>query len=251
MEGSQQPSIELAERVLPPPLLAALRHVFAQGITECGLVGGTALAGFYAGHRRSDHLNLFARSPEAMRGCTLAVDRLGRLGAKLSAAVRSGQYYRVLCELDGHRFTVDVVEDENVFQVETFVTLSKGITVADLQTLLCMKAATLVSRCSEKDLYDLVWLFERFPNLSIAELIELGRSIDLGMDAESVLASVAGAELRESACGFALDPAETPKKVHQQICRLRDRLVVGLTDYLRQQPAPPLGELVKKLKKRR
>ena len=59
--------------MLPFPLLQALRHVFAQGLNDCVLVGGTALAGFYAGHRRSDDLDLFTGSATAFTQAVLAV----------------------------------------------------------------------------------------------------------------------------------------------------------------------------------
>ncbi len=250
MEDGLQPSIELAERVLPPPLFVALKHVFAQRLENCGLVGGTALAGFYAGHRRSDDIDLFARDPASMRAGVLAVKSLERVGALLTAVTRSQQYFHVLCELQGHRFTIDVVEDGNLFRVGSFVRLAGGVSVADLKTLLGMKAATLVSRCSEKDLYDLLWLLERFPMLDVADLLRLGREIDLGVDPESILASLGGAALRREACEFSLDNSVSAKDIHHRICRLREDLIDGVTKFLRKQPAPPLAGLVRKLKKR-
>ena len=42
--------------------------------------------------------------------------------------------------------------------------------VATAETLLKMKAATLVSRASEKDLYDLAWFFEQDEQLDVARL---------------------------------------------------------------------------------
>ncbi|MCY4483524.1 MAG: hypothetical protein OXC12_11650 [Spirochaetaceae bacterium] len=44
MEDSPRFEPSLAVRVLPPSLLQALRHVFAQRVSGCMLVGGTALA---------------------------------------------------------------------------------------------------------------------------------------------------------------------------------------------------------------
>lgn len=251
MEDGLQPNIELAKRVLPRPLLEALKHVFAQGVENCGLVGGTALAGFYAGHRRSDDLDLFARDAIGMRACTLAVRSLERLGASLTAATHSQQYFHVQCELGEHRFTVDVVEDENLFRIGSFVRLAGGIAVADLKTLLRMKAATLVSRCSEKDLYDLLWLLERFPGLGVTELVGLGREIDTGVDPESILASLGGATLREEACRFSLDSSVSAEEIHRRICSLREDLIDGVAKFLRKQPAPPLAPFVRKLNKRR
>ena len=52
------------------------------------LVGGTALAGYYAGHRRSDDLDLFVRDEAACRAAVLAVKSLVTLGAGIGALVR-------------------------------------------------------------------------------------------------------------------------------------------------------------------
>ena len=42
------------------------------------LVGGTALAGFYAGHRRSDDLDLFVGSPAAQAGIVAGMELILR-----------------------------------------------------------------------------------------------------------------------------------------------------------------------------
>ena len=83
-----QPDAELAKRVLPAQLHAALAHVFAQGIRDRMLVGGTAIAGYYAGHRRSDDLDLFVRDAKAHRATVLAV------GSTRTATARCGSISR-------------------------------------------------------------------------------------------------------------------------------------------------------------
>ena len=158
---------------LPAPLLESLRHVFAQGIGDCILVGGTALAGFYAGHRRSDDLDLFAGDTIGFKEAVLAVRSLSNIGVELQEMGRSNQYYRAVCYHKELGFTVDVVLDEHIVSVaETNAT--GDVVVAGLPTLFAMKAATLVSRCGEKDLYDLLWLFNAYPDRELSELIELG-----------------------------------------------------------------------------
>ena len=64
---AREPQSSLAEQVLPGPLYQALTHVFGQGVSGCMLVGGTALAGYYAGHRRSDDLDLFTEDAFSQR----------------------------------------------------------------------------------------------------------------------------------------------------------------------------------------
>ena len=77
--------------------------------------------------------------------------------------------------------------------------------IASLTTLLRMKSAALVSRSSEKDLYDLIQLFNIFSDLNIATFIAFGQSIDSGVNAESMLASIGGTTLRQEACDFSLE----------------------------------------------
>ncbi len=77
----QKPQSRLAADVLPAPLHRALRHVFAQGLSGSMLVGGTALAGYYAGHRRSDDLDLFTKDDLSQAAAVLAVKSLRNTGA--------------------------------------------------------------------------------------------------------------------------------------------------------------------------
>ncbi len=53
-----------------------------------------------------------------------------------------------------------------------------------------MKAATLVSRCSEKDLYDLILFFEEFSDYRISNLVEMGSEIGSGINGETLMYSI-------------------------------------------------------------
>lgn len=242
---ASRPKSRLAARVLPAPSYRALEHVFAQGISGMMLVGGTGLAGYYAGHRRSDDLDLFTQDPLAQRAAVLAVKSLLELGATLTDERSSAQFHHATCRLDGHAFTAHVVLDENLFQVGSCLRADDGVTVATAETLLKMKAATLVSRASEKDLYDLAWFFSRKEPLDAAALLALGKEVDGGVNAEAVLISLVGTEMRESACDFSL--TETPKQVLEQVTRVRTGLIRGVESLLRNQPAPPIAELIRRL----
>lgn len=212
------------------------------------LVGGSALAGFYLGHRSSDDLDLFSSSPPAHRATVLAVRSLERLGAELSGPYASEQYFHVDCALEGHRFTVDAVLDPALFRVGRGHELEGGIRVASRDTLLRSKAATLVSRCSEKDLYDLIWILED-SELDIGELLSLGAELDTGVDAEAVLISVTGASLSEQACGFGFAPEQIPRRIFEEISRFRQVLINDLQALLEAQPVPPLGQAIRKLRR--
>jgi hypothetical protein len=244
---ARKPDSRLASRILPGPLYRAATHIFEQKITGCMLVGGSALAGYYAGHRRSDDLDLFARDGDAHRAAVLAVKSLRNLGAQTQELLSSSQFYKTSCTLDGHAFTVDVVLDANLHSVGESRAADDGVVVASLETLLKQKAATLVSRCSEKDLYDLMWLFRAKPDLDLRSLIELGSQIDGGLTAEAALTSLLGAGLSKSSCGFS--HSQSADEVFGDITSLKKSLALGLHELALSQPAPRLGKLVRALRK--
>ncbi len=252
METARKPRLDLAKAVLPKPLLNAIIHLFKQGIEGCMLVGGTALSGFYSGHRRSDDIDLFTRDPISFKATVLAVKSLTKIGVQfLEVGAETGQYFRVTCSLERHVFTIDAVLDENIFRVGAFHRFDNGVCVADLRTLLMTKAATLVSRASEKDLYDLMWLFGEFPHIQIKDLVSLGNQIDAGVSGESVLISLGGANLSAAACDFLLSKKQNRNDLFTEIQAFRKGLIQGFQRYLEDEPAPPLRELVRHIAKLR
>ncbi|MFH0921243.1 MAG: nucleotidyl transferase AbiEii/AbiGii toxin family protein [Fibrobacterota bacterium] len=249
MELSQKPDVRLAKRVLPAPLYRALSHLFAQNISDCILVGGTALSGFYAGHRRSDDLDLFVKDDAAFAQARLALKSLQKLDTQITETARSNQYVKAVCNLDNHSFTVDIVLDENLFRVGGFNLCENKVAVADLATLFMMKSAALLSRCSEKDLYDLAWLFDNLENISVSDMVAKGVKIDAGIKPETVLYSVSSSQIRKEACGFSLDPDLDAKAVHARIEKFRKRLIRELTDYIRNNTTSGLKPIVDTLRK--
>lgn len=241
-----RPESSLAAKTLPQPLYEALVHVFAQGISGCMLVGGTALAGYYAGHRRSDDLDLFACDSNATKATILAVESLRAVGVTIEESQKTKQFYSAACQSRTYRFTVQVVLDANLHSVGNAMEAADGVWVADLETLLKTKAATLVSRCSEKDLYDLKWLFGRFPDLAARDLVSLGAEIDGGMSAESLLISLAGTALELSSCGFSLP--QKADEVLAEIRSLKKHLMSAFEKVARHEPTPAVGDLIRRLR---
>lgn len=249
MESQRRvPDSNVAASCLPAPLYRALKHVFTQGVRDCMLVGGTALAGYYAAHRRSDDLDLFCADSEAQAAVVLAVNSLAELGATSHLHQDSRQFFSGVFQLDGHDFTVQVVTDAHLFELEAPIRADDGVWVASLMGLLRCKAATLVSRCSEKDLFDLLWLFSEFSDLTLPEVVELGSELDAGMDVEAALMGVVGATLREDACDFSEAGA---KAVFAEIQEFRQRLIASLHGLAERAPIPPVGELVRDLRHKR
>ena len=243
---ASKPNSRLASRVLPPPLYRALTHTFAQSLQDVLLVGGTGLSGYYAGHRRSDDLDLFTKDALAQRAAVLAVKSLDALGAALADERSSAQFYHATWRLDEHDFTAQVVLDGNLFTIGAGIEADDGVVVATAKTLLKMKAATLVSRASEKDLYDLAWFFANDERLDVPTLMALGKEVDGGVNAEAVLISLVGTEMHESACDFSL--SRSAKEVLEEVTRVRTGLIEGMETALRNQPAPPIAELIRRLR---
>ena len=248
MRVATQPRPDLARSVLPSGLLRALEQLFASSLDQVMLVGGTALAGYYAGHRRSGDLDLFTRSDFDQRATILAVRALVEIGAEIFDSRQSGQYFHCSARLNGHLFTIDVVLDRQLFEVGSFHQLDSGVQLASFDTLLATKAATLVSRCSEKDLFDLLWILAQ-TEIELPELIERGRRIDSGLNEESLLISLNGAVLSEDACAFAIAPEDSPRRVLQQVTALRDELLASLSSMLHQRAPTPLGRTLRKIRK--
>ena len=244
MAAPTLPRADLASQVLPAPLLRALHYVFEQGLGDTMLVGGTALSGYYAGHRRSDDLDLFCRTETDHQATRLAVKALEKLGASFGDEHHSRNFFHVDAMLDAHRFTIDVVLDSNLFAIGGYHEV-QGLRIATFETLLMTKAATLVSRCSEKDLYDLIWLLEH-SEINLVELVEMGKKVDGGMDAEAVLISLSGSTLTEQACHFADVPSD---HVFAQISAFRQAIEKSLSEYLHAGRTPALGKLVRSLRR--
>ena len=247
MEVENQPDESLAEKALAPPLRHAIEAVFSGGLEKVTLVGGTALSGYYACHRRSDDLDLFTKDSLAQE---MAVRRVKALPETVILEERrSAEYYNALAVSGGHKFTISVVLDSNLFRVGTVHITPKGVGVVSLETLRMMKAATLVSRCSEKDLYDLEWLTNRFGNLTVEKWVALGQEIDGGVNAESILTSLAIANPRLPACGFAESFGVSAGEVLKRIEDFHLSLIKLFQTYLENaSPSRDLSRLIKKLK---
>lgn len=249
-----KPKEHISLRTTPTALQEALLYIFRNAGPDLWLVGGTALAGYYAEHRRSDDLDLFAITVEAQKATVLAVKSLQKMGAICSNERTSPYYYHVDAFWKNHKFTIDVVLDENIGQTGHAYTTKEGICVVDLPTLFAQKSACLVSRASEKDLFDLDWMFEQTKEINIKKILEAGAQIDGGMNVETLLISLQGAILRKEACQF-LTPqsAMSVEEAYKKIQSLRKKLIALLLDYEKKKPPTPeikaLSKAVKEKKK--
>lgn len=218
----------------------ALEYICAETGEGLWLVGGSALAGFYAEHRRSDDLDLFAVDSLAFVAAIPAVHELAKKGATISGERRTPHYYHADVELEGHSFTIDIVLDEHLHSIGTASPTEKGVWVARLPTLFATKAACLVSRCSEKDLFDLHWFFSKLGGIDVHELIACGSAVDGGLTTETLLVSLEGAILRKDACHFLLPSSKmTVDGAYKCILELRQKLVRAILAYEKTLPPSP------------
>lgn len=231
IEG-RPPRAELANKYLPRAIRTALKKIFSMVPDGVWLFGGSALSGYHAGHRRSDDIDLFALNAAAYKACVLAVKSLVDAGAHIASESSSPIYYHSEMNFEGHQFTVDVVLDEHLSAIGHAVRADDGVFVADLDTILKMKMASLVSRCSEKDLFDLDWIFGEYGMPDIERLVEAGAEVDSGLNPETLLISLKGATLRREACHFLMPNSKiTFKEAYRRIEGLRKKLVKEIFDY--------------------
>lgn len=232
-----KPFDRLSSIAVPEPQRRAILHIFANASANSWLVGGTALAGYYAEHRNSYDIDIFTADEHAQKNTILAVKSLKSIGANISNESMTPLYYRADLELANHKFTADVVLDSNLHKVGKGIITADGVCVADILTLLTMKVATLVSRCSEKDLYDIDWLCKNIGRLSIADIIALGEKIDGGLTTETLLISLSSRELRKDAMGFILNNSSQGKELaFKSISSLKNQLIDEAIDYEKTQP---------------
>lgn len=234
------PRKKISPKATHPTLGKALQYIYKNVPEGLWLVGGTALAGYYAEHRRSDDLDLFAIRPEVYRASVLAAKGLQNQGAQCLHEFSTPLYYRSNLMLNRYSFTLDIVLDENLGRVGHALQTSEGVWVADLPTLFMMKTATLISRCSEKDLFDLAWLEEQGGPLDIAQLLQAGIIMDGGFNIEALLISLKSGLLRKEACQFVL-PASgiNADQAFKKIVSFKKRLLRSLLDYEKTQPPSP------------
>lgn len=227
----------ISEAATPKAVRDAILRIFGDCKEGVWLVGGTALAGYYAEHRSSDDIDLFVNNENSHKAVILSVRTLQASGALFSKEMQTPQFFRTDVSWQGHKFTIDVVLDENIHRIGQAQRSDDGVLVADLRTLFAMKAACLVSRASEKDLFDLDWIFAHAGEPGMKELIAAGNQIDGGLTVETLLISLKGATLRKEACHFLLPSSDTtPAEVFHRIDTLRNKLVHSLLEYERSLP---------------
>lgn len=250
----QKPFAKISARTVSVELRHVLHEFFRHATPDSWLVGGTALAGFYAAHRVSHDMDVFVKSAEDFDLACRIIKDLQRQGLTLAHELHTPQYYRTQAVWQDYAFTVDLVLDENIHQTGQALRTVDGITIPTLNTLFAMKFSTLVSRCSEKDLFDLKWFFTEFPKISMSDAISNASLIDGGLNHEALLISLSLAQPRAEACGFLPDDSVPKRKtILQDLMKFRRRLIRMIRADQKTGPRDPaavkIGKAVRILKK--
>lgn len=246
----QKPFAKISAKTVSAELKQVLYEFFRRATTDSWLVGGTALAGYYAAHRVSHDMDVFVKSNDDFEQACRAIKDLQRLDLVLAHELHTPQYYRAQASWRDYSFTVDLVLDENIHRIGVSLKTADGIRIPTLNTLFAMKFSTLVSRCSEKDLFDLMWFFRVFPKTSISDAISNASLIDGGLNHEALLISLSLAKPRVEACGFLLhDSATARKTVLQDLVKFKRKLIHLIREDQMAKPISPLaGKLGKTVK---
>lgn len=170
--------------ILTPFQDRALQALFTlRGAEAFGLFGGTALAEFYAGHRRSDDLDLFTFDRDGVRPFAQAVElRLGQL-LGVPGPLRQGvgaEYFQQLFLDHPSEGTLKIdLGLADPPQLEPFATVG-NVRVAGFTDLVAGKASALSDRALPRDGVDLWWIVEH-GGMPLAEVEALLALKDRGL----------------------------------------------------------------------
>lgn len=164
-------SISPRRRGVVAPSVAALLDVvpeFLEPAEGWALMGGTALAEYYLGHRDSEDVDLFTLTAPAVAELARRLNdalpaRLG--GAQMETQVLSPTMRRLWVELpSGERVKVELLHDSPPrFEQPTVV---DGMPVASLTDIAVGKLGAFVSRDEHRDLVDL-WAIDRLGGIPL------------------------------------------------------------------------------------
>jgi len=124
------------------------------------LTGGSALAGFYLGHRTSKDLDLFAPPPADLDLAQWALEGAARsLGCVVETQVRYPDFRRLLVSRVQDTTLVDLVVDRAP-QIDRNKVRFGVVVVDSEREIAANKLCALVGRCEVRDLVDLKALLE-------------------------------------------------------------------------------------------
>ena len=179
---------------LTPTQERFLAGFFSEGENPFYLSGGTALSGFYLGHRASDDLDFFTRDRESLRGA----DRYVEAGARAAALAIERKLPRgdlVQYFLSGDTDPAHpLLKIELLFDTEPYFAEPRsfdGVRVDDLLSIAVNKITTIL-RFEPKDYFD-IYMIVKSGRHRLEDLIPLAKEKLVGLDEVTI-----GAHFRQA-----------------------------------------------------
>ena len=143
--------MELSPKGILPPLHIEVLERFFRHSQGFFLTGGTALAGFYLGHRSSNDLDLFCTDDKVFSGGQVSLEAVAReMGGKLDAIQTAPTFCRFALEQGGGNVLVDLVRD-TAYQAVKDKPSWKGVRVDAIEDITANKLCTVLSRFELRD----------------------------------------------------------------------------------------------------
>ena len=145
------------------------------------LTGGTALAAFYLGHRRSEDLDFFTlQSLDTLRLNWIIETILKKTSSRIERQLKTPQYW----ELYLKNTTEDWIQRIDFVQEQPIVfgkqKIIDTVVVDNLENMATNKILSIYGRLEPKDYLDLYWIFKEV-NLDILKLFEKTKKKDAGL----------------------------------------------------------------------
>lgn len=176
--------MDSSRRALSPLQRELLEAFFALDPRGFFLTGGSALAGFYLGHRTSKDLDLFSPPPADPDLAQRALEGAARsLGCEIETQVRYPEFRRLLVTRGDDSTLVDLAIDRAP-QVERDKVRFGAVVVDTEREIVAIKLRALVGRCEVRDLVDLKALLEH--GIGLERALEDAAKKDGGVNAATL-----------------------------------------------------------------
>lgn len=160
---------------------SVLREFFSSPLSaQFFLTGGTALAGFYFGHRTSVDLDLFSLQTFDHRKLRTYLEEIAQsVDGVYAVKTDAASLLTGIIKVGEESLKVDLVQDIPVHfgTLQTF----EAIRVDALENIGSNKITTVYGRLAPKDFVDLYWILEVDKKLDFEELLKDAKKKDLGI----------------------------------------------------------------------